>query len=141
MNFYAELVVVEQQDAIRIEKYLCEQPNCDDNAMHDPITYTATFNNGKFADVTVHPVDWEEGGDNRPWTECVLFDRNGFGISMTDPDEVFFETWELLYDDDVYRVIVISEDNWILDEGNTIEYLDDGRLLVTKPDGTQVKMY
>ena len=44
----------------------------------------------------------------KPWTEAVLF-YEGREVAMTEPDETFFDTWELSYGDHTFTAIVVPE--------------------------------
>ena len=44
----------------------------------------------------------------KPWTEAVLF-YEGREVAMTEPDETFFDTWELSYVDHTFTAIIVPE--------------------------------
>ena len=44
----------------------------------------------------------------KPWTEAVLF-YEGREVAMTEPDETFFDTWELSYGDHTFTAIIVPE--------------------------------
>ena len=89
-----------------IRHRLTFHPQSEDECFTDTLSFTADFGNGIEMDDKLCGVDYESGGDNRPWTEAVLF-KNGSEIGHTDPDDKFFTIWEIEDDDIRYRVIVI----------------------------------
>lgn len=66
----------------------------------ETIVYTAVFPDGMQADVKIVICDEE------PYTEAVLFDKNGFQKAYTDPEDEYTGDWELEYDDVNYVVAV-----------------------------------
>lgn len=68
----------------------------------ETIVYTAVFPDGMQADVKLVICD----GENKPYTEAVLFDKNGFQKAYTDPKYEYTGDWELEYDDVNYAVAV-----------------------------------
>lgn len=66
----------------------------------ETIVYTAVFPDGMQADVKLVICDEE------PYTEAVLFDKNGFQKAYTDPEDEYTGDWELEYDDVNYVVTV-----------------------------------
>lgn len=68
----------------------------------ETIVYTAVFPDGMQADVKLVICD----GENKSYTEAVLFDKNGFQKAYTDPKYEYTGDWELEYDDVNYAVAV-----------------------------------
>lgn len=66
----------------------------------ETIVYTAVFPDGMQADIKLVICDEE------PYTEAVLFDKNGFQKAYTDPEDEYTGDWELEYDDVNYIVTV-----------------------------------
>lgn len=66
----------------------------------ETIVYTAVFPDGMQADIKLVICDEE------PYTEAVLFDKNGFQKAYTDPEDEYTGDWELEYDDVNYVVNV-----------------------------------
>lgn len=66
----------------------------------ETIVYTAVFPDGMQADIKLVICDEE------PYTEAVLFDKNGFQKAYTDPEDEYTGDWELEYDDVNYVVTV-----------------------------------
>lgn len=89
-----------------IRHRLTFHPQSEDECFTDTLSFTADFGNGIEMDVKLCGVDYESGGDNRPWTEAVLF-KNGSEIGHTNPDDKFFTIWEIEDDDIRYRAIPI----------------------------------
>lgn len=68
----------------------------------ETIVNTAVFPDGMQADIKLVICD----GENKPYTEAVLFDKNGFQKAYTDPEDEYTGDWELEYDDVNYVVVV-----------------------------------
>lgn len=68
----------------------------------ETIVNTAVFPDGMQADIKLVICD----GENKPYTEAVLFDKNGFQKAYTDPEDEYTGDWELEYDDVNYVVAV-----------------------------------
>lgn len=66
----------------------------------ETIISTAVFPDGMQADIKIVICD----GENKPYTEAVLFDKNGFQKAYTDPEDEYTGDWELEYDDVNYVV-------------------------------------
>lgn len=66
----------------------------------ETIVHTAVFSDGMQADIKLVICDEE------PYTEAVLFDKNGFQKAYTDPKYEYTGDWELEYDDVNYVVTV-----------------------------------
>lgn len=67
----------------------------------ETIVNTAVFPDGMQADIKLVICDEE-----RPYTEGVLFDKNGFQKAYTDPGNEYTGDWEFEYDDVNYVVTV-----------------------------------
>lgn len=66
----------------------------------ETIVHTVVFSDGMQADIKLVICDEE------PYTEAVLFDKNGFQKAYTDPGDEYTGDWELEYDDVNYVVTV-----------------------------------
>lgn len=66
----------------------------------ETIVHTVVFSDGMQADIKLVICDEE------PYTEAVLFDKNGFQKAYTDPKYEYTGDWELEYDDVNYVVTV-----------------------------------
>lgn len=66
----------------------------------ETIVHTVVFSDGMQADIKLVICDEE------PYTEAVLFDKNGFQKAYTDPEDEYTGDWELEYDDVNYVVTV-----------------------------------
>ena len=73
----------------------------------ETIIYTAVFPDGMQADIKLVICD----GENKPYTEAVLFDKNGFQKAYTDPEDEYAGDWELECDDVNYVVTVKSNES------------------------------
>lgn len=70
----------------------------------ETIVNTAVFPDGMQADIKLVICDEE------PYTEAVLFDKNGFQKAYTDPEDEYTGDWELEYDDVNYVVTVKAKE-------------------------------
>ena len=70
---------------------------------------TADFGNGFEMDIKLCGVQYEEGADNLPWAEAVLF-HNGSEVAVSEVSESFFGRWILEYDGEEYVVDVLKKD-------------------------------
>lgn len=70
----------------------------------ETIVHTAVFSDGMQADIKLVICDEE------PYTEAVLFDKNGFQKAYTDPEDEYTGDWELEYDDVNYVVTVKAKE-------------------------------
>lgn len=70
----------------------------------ETIVHTAVFSDGMQADIKLVICDEE------PYTEAVLFDKNGFQKAYTDPEDEYTGDWELEYDDVKYIVTVKAKE-------------------------------
>lgn len=97
------------EDLAQIEKLLNEEPESEEECMgeDETISYTANFGNGIEMDVKVCGVQYEEGGNNTPWTEAVLFE-NGCEVGCSDACDVFEGEWELEHEGIMYTVNVMA---------------------------------
>lgn len=66
----------------------------------ETIVHTVVFSDGMQADIKLVICDED------PYTEAVLFDKNGFQKAYTDPKYEYTGDWELEYDDVNYAVAV-----------------------------------
>lgn len=93
----------------KIEDLLHHQPLTEDDCMgeDETITYTAKFKNGLEMDIKLCGVQFDEfAEDNTPWTEAVLFDKNGSELTFAEPGDEFFGCWEIEYDGILYRAVI-----------------------------------
>lgn len=72
----------------------------------ETIVNTAVFPDGMQADIKFVICD----GEDKPYTEAVLFDKNGFQKAYTDPEDEYTGDWELEYDDVNYIVTVKAKE-------------------------------
>lgn len=66
----------------------------------ETIVHTVVFSDGMQADIKLVICDED------PYTEAVLFDKNGFQKAYTDPEDEYTGDWELEYDDVNYVITV-----------------------------------
>ena len=91
------VIRVNRQEREFIHRVLSENPTSEDEMLmgeDDTFTKTARFGDGYEMDIKICGVEFEEGGDNRPYTEAVLF-KDGCEVACTEPDECFFGEWVL----------------------------------------------
>lgn len=107
---YREIIITEDI-ASKIKRLLETQPTCESECFgeDEKITYSARFDDGYEIDVQLCGVQYEESNtDNSPWTQAVLYDRNGSEVCFTEPNDEFFGEWVLTTDDTTYVVDVID---------------------------------
>ena len=81
----------------------CLDPGPCDDRLHETetISKTVKFPDGRQMDIRLC------GADKGPaWTEAVLFERSGVQVCCTDPDDAFFQVWEIESDGVKYVVDV-----------------------------------
>lgn len=103
-------IYVPSREADRIISYLNTDPICEEECFGEDGTYvqTADFGGGYEMDIKMCGVQYNEGDDNRPWTEAVLF-HNGAEICHSDPETTYFGEWELAEDDKLYVTHVVPD--------------------------------
>lgn len=89
--------------ATTIKKYLGGE---EFQGEHEPdISVSVPFSNGVVMNIKCHGCD-----DAASWTEAILCEPLMLGsfnvVAATDPDDSFFQTWEIEYDGIIYRVTV-----------------------------------
>ena len=120
---YEKQIVLERELLETVERLLRTLPNDESTCMgeEETISVTVQFANGFEMDIKCCGVQYEEGGDNTPWTEAVLF-KNGSECGCTEPCTDFGPTngtpavWVLTYqpnrnirDEDEYVVTILPE--------------------------------
>ena len=108
LPFYLEYIHVPQKTAERIIKYLECEPKDESECLDEDSTidFEVRFEDGCRMAVQCCGVQYQEGESNTAWTQAVLFAENGIQLAYTDPEDTFFGTWELTYDDVKYIAIV-----------------------------------
>ena len=93
---------------------LLVEPKTEDNWSGSGVLYglSIIFDNGFQMDINIVGVlQFEQGTTNKPWTECILFDNNGFELCCSEVEEDFIKEWSINYDENQYTVnIVISNE-------------------------------
>ena len=103
---YTEILKVPQDELKEIRQLLETGENFNGKFTEDDtITYSVVFHlNGYTADIKVCGAN-----EDLPWTEMVLFDKNGSECTCTDVSEDFEGEWELEYNGDIYKVLVVEK--------------------------------
>lgn len=103
-------IAISKKEADRLKKLLSEKPEDESSCFgaDETIFYTADFGHGMGMDIKLCGVQFEDGEDNLPWTEAVLFDH-GCEVCHTEPGDDFFGIWELKHKNMTYAVEVIEE--------------------------------
>lgn len=107
---YEEDLFIEGSEMERINQLLHEVPRDASECMgeDETIMYTIDFPNNMSVDVKVCGVQFEDGNENLPWTEAVLF-KDGYEISCTEPAEEIKGEWILFDGEDKYIVNVMED--------------------------------
>lgn len=103
-------IIVTKKEADEINALLKTEPKDESDCFGKNTikSYTAEFDDGIEMDVKICGVQYEENGNNTPWTEAVLF-MNGHELCCTEVGEDFLGEWELEYDGTKYITEVITE--------------------------------
>lgn len=72
---------------------------------NETITKTAEFSDGTEVDIKVAICE----GKAKPYTEGILFDKNGAQLSFTEPEENFLGEWKFPFNNNIYIANVIVE--------------------------------
>lgn len=107
-NVNKRQIIVLSDEAAEINRLLEKEPESESDCFSDTISYTAQFDNGIEMDIKICGVDYEEGGSNKPYAEAVLF-KNGCELCCSEPDDEFFQNWELEYEGVRYIVKVVAQ--------------------------------
>lgn len=93
----------------RILELLTKEPSCEEECMNEDeiLFYTVSFGNKMEMDIKICGVAYEEGGDNLPWMEAVLFE-DGHEVGCTDvsDEQDILGEWLIEYNGDEYVGIV-----------------------------------
>lgn len=102
-----QTLVINKDEADRIKKLLETVPKNRDECFgaDETITHTVDFGDGIEMDIKLCGVEFEEGSENLPWTEAVLFDH-GHQVAMCEPDDGYFKCWCLEYEGTAYTADV-----------------------------------
>lgn len=103
---YAAKLLIPHKQAAVIEDYL--NAECEDEYQGEDYTIinTVTFPDGRVMDIKCCGCQ-----DESSWTEAVLFEQTGGGLSQvayTEPDESYLGEWELEYDGVNYFIEVVD---------------------------------
>lgn len=92
-----------------LNNLLLKEPKNEDEAFIDATyTFTARFENGYEMDIKVCGVSqFNEDGNNMPWTEAVLFNEKGGECCFTEPGEDIWGTWNIEYNGEIYSAEMI----------------------------------
>lgn len=104
---YEKDLSIESSEMERINQLLHEEPESASDCMgeDETIIYTVDFPNDMSVDIKICGVQFEEGSENLPWTEGVLF-KKGCEVSFTEPAEEIEGEWILCDGKDEYIVYV-----------------------------------
>lgn len=107
---YEAKIFLTKDETEYVNKVLSTSPTCASDCFGEDETYThsVTFPDGCFVCVDICGVRYEEDSDNLPWTQAVLYNKDGCEITYTEPEGDFFGEWYLeSYDGDEYVVEVV----------------------------------
>lgn len=116
MNYYQNLIIP-QDIADKIRHYCTSEPRNETECLGEgeTIVETAVFHTpqGQFEmDIKCCGVQYEEGESNKAFVEAVLFDHAGRGfveVACTDVSDNFFDSFELEFEGNTFRVDVQDE--------------------------------
>ena len=107
---YEKVIKISKEEAEQINKYLHEEPSCEEECLSEDTTIinTAIFDNGFEMDIKCCGVQYDvDNGTNTAWTEAVLFEH-GYEVSCSDVSDEYLGEWTL-EDDDNNKYVVIVE--------------------------------
>lgn len=114
MKTITKTIKVNAMDSDFLKRILSKEPTCEEECFGEDSTFSVTipFPNGFEIDIKCCGVQYEEDNDtNLPWTEAVLFNKDGGQCCFTEPSDDFFGEWELEYDNVRYIVFVETNTN------------------------------
>lgn len=103
-------LIIPGEKAEYIKKLLSTEPACERDCLDPdaPIVFTVPFENNVEIDIKVCGVVYREGESNKPWTEAVLFKNGNECKVQANPDDVFFKTWSIEYEKEIYEVEITT---------------------------------
>lgn len=70
----------------------------------ETIVHSVKFRDGTEAVVRLVICDNED----KPFTECVLYDKYGFVIAYSDPEDIYEGEWDMVTDEGEYKIYVVA---------------------------------
>ncbi len=75
---------------------------------NDHLSISVRYLDGKVVVIEVCGcVDYKENESNIPWTQGILYSKEGYELTVTEPRDEFFGEWNFVYDDNIYILNVI----------------------------------
>lgn len=105
-----ESLFVDKEKSSTISRLLDTTPSCEEECFgeNEKITVSKIFSDGKIMTIELRGLPYEPGEGNIPWTQAVLTEAEET-LAVSEPDCMFFKTWTLEYNDIMYELEVISE--------------------------------
>lgn len=70
----------------------------------ETITHSVKFKDGTEAVIRLIICDNED----KPFTECVLYNKDGFAIAYSDPSDMYEGEWDMITDEGEYKIYVVA---------------------------------
>lgn len=127
MKFYGE-INIDKETKDWINKTLYTSPKNESECFGEDESYSKSykFPNGYFMCIDMCGIQFEDGSDNTPWTQAVLYDENGSEICFTEPEGDFLGEWELETTIDgenvIFTVNVVCDESSNDESESNIEY-------------------
>lgn len=96
-----QTIIVDKQTADTINAFLTADSEDEYQGEDNVISVTAKFDDGMEMDIKCCGCD-----DECSWTEAVLFDKDGYELTCTEPADDLLGPWEIEYNGIIYRVNV-----------------------------------
>lgn len=106
---YQKNLHLPQKELEEIAKMLITEPKDADECFGEDlkISHAVVFDNGMSMSIELCGVKFEEGSDNLPWTQAVLYDVDGVELCFSEPSEEYEDEWTLEHDGDEFIVKVL----------------------------------
>lgn len=95
MTTYQKTIEISKEELDKIEEllYMTGDEIYDKYGMKrdETIIHTAKFDDGYFMDIKLVVCD----GEDTPYTEAVLFNKNGYEVGHTEPFEEYDDCWAI----------------------------------------------
>lgn len=70
----------------------------------ETITHSVKFKDGTEAVIRLIICDNED----KPFTECVLYNKDGFAIAYSDPSDMYEGEWDMITDEGEYKINIVA---------------------------------
>lgn len=106
---YRETITITKEECEQIDRYLTVVPTCEDDALHSgdyTYCYTVCFSNGFKMEVCCIG-DYGLFGDDKAYTESILYDDEWEELWTYYGDDTFLGEWSMEYEGNTYTAVVV----------------------------------